>query len=175
MKKLLTVVIIFLSLVCKGQNLIYTDGSQNYFKSPNKKAKVYPTHSHQLGIETCFTTLPPSYSYQCSVCKKEFNTLDSFFVGGSLLVPHNGIESLKLYGTTYGGIAAINPPIFDTIPVIMLVCDTAKDKLGFPTTVAYSIWGFCTVRSDTWDSLYLDADKKPLPKSIIVWVSKTLN
>ncbi len=171
MKQLLTVLIIFLSLVCKGQNLIYTDGSQNYLKVPNKKAKVYPPHSHQLGTTTCFTTLPPSYSYQCSVCKKEFNTLGSFFVGGSNAVNNSWYKQVT----------------FDTISVIMLVCDTSlhiyQTKSNFEGMDYYDFdnsvkWTFgYKVTESTYYSIYgkytyLDADKKELPKSIVVWLSK---
>ncbi len=170
MKQLLLLYVLLICMVCKGQNLIYTDGSQNYLKVPNKKAKVYPPHSHQLGIETCFTTLPPSYSYQCSICKKEFNTLDSFFVGRSNAVNNSWYKPITL----------------DTIPVIMLYSnvelqDFAQWNNGIERNNVkdydYSTkWmkGYSITRSDTWGSFYLDADKKPLPKSIVVWVSKSL-
>jgi len=78
-------------------------------------------------------------------------------------------------------------PIQDTIACIMLVCDTAYNvklynrnvtwwQFGYMTREHYELWqdNFSTMPQPFPPIICLDKDKKPLPKSIIVWMSKEL-
>lgn len=97
--------------------------------------------------------------------------------------------------------------VLDTIPVLMLVCDTVDyihfprqsinensfDKRGLvnwvtgfearkllhrPSYETLSIWGDVATGSgyitQTFPSVYLDSNKQPLKKSIVIWLSKEL-
>lgn len=85
---------------------------------------------------------------------------------------------------TIGGLA----PKTDTIPVLILLSDTTEQGLFRSNRDAYSgiktngfaMWMFgyeVTSYEENIVSLpkysYLDQNRKPLPKSIVVWMSKT--
>jgi len=75
------------------------------------------------------------------------------------------------------------PTKYDTIPCIMLVCDTSNSlsdyvysdgtKVQYLTFISEARWMFgnFVINSGAIRGTYLDADKKPLEKSIIVWQS----
>ena len=79
--------------------------------------------------------------------------------------------------------------IIDTIPCIMLVVDTVArmsttmffvypvypvDKAANEGWHSFVIRGYRINRSNTYMSTYIDADKKPLPKNIVVWMAKKI-
>ena len=147
MKQLLTVLIIFLSLICKGQNVIYTDGTQNYIKSPNKKAKVYPPKWQEVIInkdstQTNFDTIPILLIACDTSAKPVYDTNSGSFLGGSFF--DYRIFAIKGY---------------EIITKSWECCDPRNQQ------VAAYYWSITHIK-------YLDADKKELPKSIVVWLSK---
>ena len=87
---------------------------------------------------------------------------------------------------------ATRPQVNDTVKCIMLVCDTSVRYSKFASEVAFTLppkilrydsipmsvdnsveWmlGYF-YHIDRWHVSYLDENKKPLPKNIIVWMSK---
>ena len=99
-------------------------------------------------------------------------TIDSFGIAKYYI----GLDSLS-YKVSY-----------DTVPCIMLVCDTAfymqhtvayirlQDDAQQAGRLAFWIRGYIATKSKYSgvyiEKTYIDADKKPLSKNIVVWLSK---
>ena len=117
--------------------------------------------------------------------KKDSSSSSAFSIYGTTSVPGVGIGN------------AIDFYIQDTMPVLMLVCDTGKKSNNYTAYIAvindngkeeilgqcngcvpYVWWMFgysvstITMRAALLPSIYLDEKKKPLSKSLVVWISK---
>ena len=75
------------------------------------------------------------------------------------------------------------PPYYDTFPIIMLVTrnrdlDSGAQTAIFGNPYAYHMKGFQVIKEHgsllTEFVTFLDGDKKPLPKTIIVWMAKEI-
>ena len=66
----------------------------------------------------------------------------------------------------------------DTVKVVMLVCDTAGVRFNNNDYIDHFVYwqfGYQVLNNDYWELAgYLDENKKPLSKNIIVWQAKNI-
>jgi len=96
----------------------------------------------------------------------------SYDIGGSTYLGSSIIKEDTSYniGTiaTYYSRSIVT---YDTVPVIMLICDTARVYDNYDFKV-YWTKGYCIKSSNSYYVTYLDRFKRPLRKTTLVWTNK---
>jgi len=120
----------------------------------------------------------------CGYGQKD-SSFKTLFIRGGVITNDTSFYTSATSLTTTGYL-----PKQDTIRVLMLVCDTSSEmpngsgihffidwQYGYKVIeIVPQNWEVGDVQVQaTWQTIqYLDADKKPLPKSTIVWLTKEI-